>query len=131
MSTQTTTQLIGMDANTGEPLSGIEHIRQSVRDILTTPIGTRVMRRDYGSNLMNLLDRPMNAELVADIQVAVSMSLSKLEPRLQLSRVSVELPSTATRTQQQSAAAGHVQIHIEGVVLPEGQYTILSDVLNS
>lgn len=27
----------------------LDHIRQSVQDILTTPIGTRIMRREYGS----------------------------------------------------------------------------------
>ncbi|WP_221628048.1 GPW/gp25 family protein [Teredinibacter franksiae] len=125
------TDIIGMHMETGEMLSGVEHIRQSVRDILTTPLGGRVMRRDYGSNLLKLLDRPMNAALVADIQVAVSMALSTFEPRLQLSRVSVELPSQDTELGRLKAAEGQLQIHIEGVVLPEGQYIILSDILAS
>lgn len=37
----------GISATTGRPLSGIDHLRQSIRDILTTPIGSRVMRRLY------------------------------------------------------------------------------------
>ncbi len=37
----------GMNANTGKELEGIEHLKQSIIDILTTPIGSRVMRRDY------------------------------------------------------------------------------------
>ncbi|NBO96416.1 MAG: phage baseplate protein, partial [Betaproteobacteria bacterium] len=41
--------MLGINAQTGQPLAGIDHLRQSIRDILTTRIGTRVMRRDYGS----------------------------------------------------------------------------------
>jgi len=35
----------GMNAENGHAISETAHILQSVRDILTTPIGTRVMRR--------------------------------------------------------------------------------------
>ncbi|GDD08501.1 phage baseplate assembly protein [Escherichia coli] len=35
--------MLGMDRNTGKPLSGVDHICQSIVDILTTPLGTRVM----------------------------------------------------------------------------------------
>ena len=48
----------GINAHTGQALSGIDHLRQSIRDILTTRIGTRVMRRDYGSRLPTLVDTP-------------------------------------------------------------------------
>ncbi|MCV6588938.1 MAG: hypothetical protein OIF57_07920 [Marinobacterium sp.] len=48
----------GMDSVTGKPLADMAHIRQSITNILTTPIGTRVMRRDYGSVLPDLIDRP-------------------------------------------------------------------------
>ena len=37
-----------------------EHIDQSIGDILSTPIGTRVMRPDYGSRIPRLVDRPIN-----------------------------------------------------------------------
>ena len=50
-------RLSGMDASTGQPLTGSAHLVQSIRDILTTPIGSRVMRRDYGSRLPALLAR--------------------------------------------------------------------------
>ncbi len=35
----------GMSRDTGEALTDLDHIRQSVRDILLTPVGSRVMRR--------------------------------------------------------------------------------------
>lgn len=48
--------MLGINAQTGQPLSGIDHLRQSIRDILTTRSGMRVMRRDYGSRLPALVD---------------------------------------------------------------------------
>ena len=30
--------MIGMDRRTGQPISGIEHLRQCIEDILTTPL---------------------------------------------------------------------------------------------
>ena len=65
----------GMDANTGRALSGVDHLKQSVRDILTTPIGSRVMRRDYGSRLFDLIDNPGNPETVADIVAESAQAL--------------------------------------------------------
>ncbi|MNP17787.1 Lysozyme [compost metagenome] len=50
-----------MNRETGRPIALLDHIRQSVADILTTRIGTRVMRREYGSQLPDLIDQPFNA----------------------------------------------------------------------
>ncbi|HCF6085938.1 TPA: phage baseplate protein, partial [Pseudomonas aeruginosa] len=36
--------MIGLDRRTGQPLSGVAHLKQSIEDILTTPLGTRRMR---------------------------------------------------------------------------------------
>jgi phage baseplate assembly protein W len=123
--------IIGMDIDTGESITGVEHLKQSIRDILTTPVGSRVMRRDYGSNLMTLLDRPMNSQLAVDVQIAVTMALSLQEPRLQLNRVTVELPSDDPVEGASMASDGRLRIHIEGTVLPEGEQIVIEDVLNS
>jgi hypothetical protein len=48
----------GMNRNTGLGISDTEHISQSMRDILLTPVGSRVMRREYGSLLSALIDMP-------------------------------------------------------------------------
>ena len=42
----------GMNKVSGKPLLGIEHLKQSIIDILTTPIRIRVMRREYGSRVL-------------------------------------------------------------------------------
>lgn len=77
----------GMNATTGQALDGIEHIRQSVADILTTPIGSRVMRRDYGSLLPELVDQPLNGATALRAYSATVIALMKWEPRLRIERI--------------------------------------------
>ena len=104
----------GIDASTGKTLSGLAHLRQSVRDILTTPIGTRVMRRDYGSRLYRLVDAPMNDATRLDMMAATYEALETWEPRLTVDLVSVEMPEP-----------GGVTVSIEGQYLPTGQHVTL------
>ena len=50
----------GMNASTGELLTEREHILQSLRTIVLTPVGTRIQRRDFGSVIPGLIDQPLN-----------------------------------------------------------------------
>lgn len=77
----------GTNAKTGKALSGIDHLRQSVRDILLTPLGSRVMRRDYGSRLLELIDAPMNRKTLLDIYAGTVDAINKWEPRLAVDSV--------------------------------------------
>lgn len=90
----------GMNATTGQRLNGIEHIRQSVADIITTPIGSRVMRREYGSLVPELLDRPLNDALLMQVYAATVIAVSHWEPRVQITGtrriVSTQQPGTVT-----------------------------------
>lgn len=86
--------MTGMDAATGRGLERTEHIRQSVADILTTPIGSRVMRRDYGSLLPELIDRPLSDALLLQTYAATVMALLRWEPRLRLTRVQRTVSTT-------------------------------------
>ncbi|RBL59131.1 baseplate assembly protein, partial [Xanthomonas oryzae pv. oryzae] len=49
--------MIGVDAITGRVIEGEQHLAQSIACILTTPIGTREQRRDFGSLLPELIDQ--------------------------------------------------------------------------
>ena len=53
--------MMGMHAATGRSLTGLDHLRQSVADIITTPIGSRIRRRRYGSEVPELIDQPLNS----------------------------------------------------------------------
>ena len=86
----------GMNTHSGGELDGIEHLKQSIRDILTTPIGTRVMRRSYGSRLFELVDAPINRRTIASIYAATAEALRKWEPRFILKRVSLEKATPGT-----------------------------------
>lgn len=77
----------GMSRSIGKALAGNDHLEQSIGDILSTPIGTRVMRRDYGSMLFELIDQPMNAVTRLLVFAATAIALAKWEPRIKLQRV--------------------------------------------
>lgn len=81
--------MIGMDRRTGVPLSGIEHVRQSIEDILTTPLGSRRMRPEYGSKLRRFVDLPVTEGWKSSVQAEVARALERWEPRLKLERVRV------------------------------------------
>lgn len=79
--------MTGMSRTTGRRLSEVEHIRQSIVDILTTPLGSRVMRRDYGSLLPELIDRPQNAATDLLLMAATVDAIMRWEPRLRINTV--------------------------------------------
>ena len=79
--------MMGMHAATGRSLTGLDHVRQSVADILTTPMGSRIRRRRYGSEVPELIDQPLNSATQLRIYAATAFALRRWEPRLQLSSV--------------------------------------------
>lgn len=81
--------MIGMSATTGRVLDGVEHLRQSVADILMTPLGSRVGRRDYGSELFGLLDQAMTPTLRLRLFAATATALLRWEPRLKLTAIAL------------------------------------------
>lgn len=79
-----------MDRTTGRAITELEHLRQSIGDILATPIGTRVMRRDYGSLVPALLDQPDNRTTEIRLMSAATSALMRWEPRLALRQIRIE-----------------------------------------
>lgn len=76
-----------MNRETGAAIGELAHIGQSITDILTTRIGTRVMRREYGSLLPELVDHPFNDVTRLRVYAGTVMALMRWEPRISLSRV--------------------------------------------
>ncbi|WP_296268420.1 GPW/gp25 family protein [Pseudomonas sp. MLB6B] len=81
--------MIGLDRRTGQPLSGKAHLRQSIEVILTTPVGSRRMRPEFGSNLRRYIDLPVTEGWKSAVQAEVARALGRWEPRLKLERVRV------------------------------------------
>lgn len=108
----------GINNSTGKRLGGIEHLRQSIRDILTTPIGSRVMLRDYGSRIFDLIDAPMNRSTLLDIYAATAEAIQKWEPRFKLLQV-----------QAVSAAPGWIELDLIGQYLPDGKQILIDGII--
>lgn len=106
-----------MNKASGKPLADFLHLKQSITDILTTPIGSRPMRRDYGSNLFKRIDAPLTGDLVAEIYADVVDALFNYEPRFEVSTVSVV-----------SVGAGTLVLDLEGKYLPTGETVKLTGI---
>ncbi|EJF95942.1 GPW/gp25 family protein [Bartonella taylorii] len=108
----------GMDRTTGKPLTGIDHLRQSILDILSTRIGSRVMRRDYGSRVAELIDAPVNNAFAVALYAAVAEALDKWEPRFKLKKIDFKMVD-----------AGQVSLSFEGIYLPSGKLITMEGLL--
>lgn len=107
----------GMNRTTGRALDSIDHLRQSIADILTTPIGSRVMRRDYGSRLPELIDQPDNGATRVRVISAVVDALMRWEPRLRVSSVAIN-----------TVRAGKVVLDLYGTHNPTGRSVNLQNI---
>ena len=92
----------GMNVSTGTACSDLAHLRQSIADILTTPLGTRLERRTYGSLLPDLIDHPDHDSTRVRLFAAVAGALMRWEPRLALRQLNLsrdpQAPGQATLT---------------------------------
>lgn len=83
----------GMHRSTGKVItdndSFPEHLYQSMHDILSTLIGTRLCRRNYGSLVPHLIDQPCNDFTKLQIMNASATALIRFEPRIKISQVQV------------------------------------------
>lgn len=71
-----------------------DQIRQSIQDILTTPVGSRLMRKSYGSLLPKLIDAPFNEITRLQLFAATATALIQWEDRIVLESISVNPIST-------------------------------------
>lgn len=79
----------GMNDRTGKHNDGFEYLKQRIRDILSTPLGSRVMRRYYGSELFKRIDNPTNGKLIANIYSDCVTALYNFEPEFEIVSVTV------------------------------------------
>ncbi len=107
--------MIGMDAHTGRASSGLAHLQQSIADILLTPIGTRVMRREYGSLVPELLDHPLHGANVLRLYAATAYALQRWEPRIKVSSVAlqVDMQGAVALDLDCTAAGKDLQVSVE------------------
>lgn len=105
----------GMNMNTGQIMIGEEYLRQSIWRILSTPIGERIMRPTFGSNLPELIDRPFNPATRLAMEAATSDAISRWEPTFNVEEVKIEM-----------VEVGVVLITLTGEF--EGRITTIGDI---
>ncbi|WP_028696129.1 GPW/gp25 family protein [Pseudomonas cremoricolorata] len=104
----------------GSSLDLRSHIAQSCQDILTTPIGTRLARREYGSLLPELIDQPQNDATRLRVYAATVMALMRWEPRIRLAHVHLSTPGLH----------GAALLELTGVLVDDNQPLSLRVALN-
>lgn len=76
--------MAGVDAVTGKPLDGFDHVQQSLEKIFTTRPGARVMREWFGNPGLRLLGENATAETVLLWFNTLYMLIELFEPRYRI-----------------------------------------------
>ena len=109
----------GTNRATGKEISGLPYLIQCITDVLTTPIGSRVILRDYGSHLPELIDAPANSETLAKIYYATAVALKIwLSDLFDVSRVYCA-----------SLSPGKIVLTLEGTYTPDGSTVTLDGIV--
>ncbi len=102
----------GMNASTGRAISGLDHLNQSIADILTTPMGSRIMRREYGSLVPELLDHPLNGGTIVRLYAATADALMRWEPRIRLTNVQLQIDASGAAVLDLEGMAGGENVQL-------------------
>ncbi|MDH5179767.1 MAG: baseplate assembly protein W [Gammaproteobacteria bacterium] len=102
-----------MNNKTGKRLVGVAWLRQRLADVLTTPVGTRLMRRGYGSRLFELIDQPMSPRWKIQFYAAVVEAVENPVNGLADFQVS--------RAQLLNSSTGKAELELWGVYVPTGE----------
>jgi hypothetical protein len=96
--------------------SGIRKLNDNIAHLLLTTVGERVMLRDYGGGLRQLLHDPNNDAIRAIVQHQVAKAIGTYEPRVLVQAV------TAT----QDAPAGVLNINVQYIVRQTNEVQTMS-----
>jgi phage baseplate assembly protein W len=111
-----------MDRFTGQNISDIEHTKNCIQDILTTIMGSRIERRGYGCNTINIMDRAVSKTLLMDLKGQIAIAIDENEPRYKIYKITYDVSNLYTK--------GVVVVNLDGVYLPNNKPLLLSIDLN-
>lgn len=110
--------LTGMSKVDGSSLSGVDHLRQSIYDILTTRRGERIMRPEYGSGIHELLDNPCTQEFIVDLYYECLAAIHRWEPRVRVIRIGAQITNPGQVNIDLTTYFENYQVHIPGLTIP-------------
>ncbi|EMR8280994.1 phage baseplate assembly protein V [Neisseria gonorrhoeae] len=102
------------DAENGRGQDTLAHIAQSIRNILFTRIGTRLMREEYGSFIPDLIDMPAGHAAIALIHQAAVTALARWKPRITVRRIQADTADLA---------AGKIKLTLDVTLADGGERT--------
>lgn len=102
-------------------VEGGENVRQSMRVLFQTQPGERIMRPDYGCDLQSSMFRNISEDLLADLQMRVTESVLRHEPRAALKSVNVSQAKQSPNT---------LEVGVEYRLVGSEQIDQLSGLLN-
>lgn len=82
--------MTGCDRLTGKSIEGLEYLKQRIENVLSTPIGSVLMKRDFGSNLYLYVDAPVDRDFRAKIYREVAVALNQWVPDFELSKIELD-----------------------------------------
>lgn len=98
-----------MSREDGSPITDETiYLKQSIYDLINTTVGSRVMRRNYGTNIMDFIDAPINELMLIRIQAYLASIILFQEKNILLKKLYI----------QQKLAT--LSIIIEGNFIPSG-----------
>ena len=93
-----------IDIETGAELNRAGRLRRSVQTILGTPVGSEVMRREFGSRLFELIDKPVNATWLTSLYAEAAQAIGRWEPDF-----------IVTGFEPVMKTPGNITLHIDGI----------------
>ncbi|MBI1620158.1 GPW/gp25 family protein [Aquamicrobium zhengzhouense] len=79
--------MAGIDRRTGKVIDNLSSAYQGVEVTLATRIGSRIMRREFGGGVVELLGRAVVPSLFAAWQQLVATAIDLWEPRFAVRRI--------------------------------------------
>lgn len=116
---------LGINRNTGLPITDEAHLRQSLAVIFSTRIGQRIMRRTFGSMVPGLLGKELTPQTLMRLYMAIVIAVYLWEPRFSVT--SASYPGTTPA----AMSKGQIGIKINGNYMPNaltGDFTIASTI---
>jgi len=86
---ETNSPPVGLDGRTGKHLSGWAYVEQYIEKVLTTRIGSRVMRRHLGTDVPEAQDAPGSEAIILQVFRSIAEAMEQYVPWYRLSEISL------------------------------------------